>query len=212
MYALTQSIKDDILNDRPISSTNSQRQSMECLYKEMYKTEGGSSWWRNQMDTFSAWPVNFPPKGQRCGALMFSFICALINGWVKNREAGDLRCHRAHYDISLYSCPFHCTPILMTCNSGMKHNVWVVVPCRLFLTKVVSCYIPCLIDFYGCIDYDSDRNDLFVEFVLICVGDKCIVFVHCQNDIKFEFGGVARQTTGAHVKVHCWYFCCKMGL
>ena len=44
-------------------------------------------------------PVNFPHKGQWRGALMFSLICAWINGWVKNREAGDLRCHRTHYDV-----------------------------------------------------------------------------------------------------------------
>ena len=43
--------------------------------------------------------VNSPNKGQWRGALMFSLICAWINGWVNNREAGDLRCHRAHYDV-----------------------------------------------------------------------------------------------------------------
>ena len=30
---------------------------------------------------------------------MFSLICALINGWVNNREAGDLRRQRTHYDV-----------------------------------------------------------------------------------------------------------------
>ena len=44
------------------------------------------------------WPVNSPHKGQRRRALMFSFTCAWINGWVNNREAGDLSRHRAHYD------------------------------------------------------------------------------------------------------------------
>ena len=44
-------------------------------------------------------PENYPHKGQWRGALMFSLICAKINGWVNNREAGDLRCHRAHYDV-----------------------------------------------------------------------------------------------------------------
>ena len=44
-------------------------------------------------------PVNSPHKGQWCGALMFSLMYAWINGWVNNREAGDLRRHRAHYDI-----------------------------------------------------------------------------------------------------------------
>ena len=33
------------------------------------------------------------------GVLMFSLICAWINSWVNNREAGDLRRHRAHYDV-----------------------------------------------------------------------------------------------------------------
>ena len=44
-------------------------------------------------------PVNSPHKGQWCGALMFPLICAWINGWAHNREAGDLRRHHAHYDI-----------------------------------------------------------------------------------------------------------------
>ena len=32
---------------------------------------------------------------------MFSLICAWINGWVNNREAGDLRRHRGHYDVNV---------------------------------------------------------------------------------------------------------------
>ena len=45
-------------------------------------------------------PVNSPHKGQWRGALIFSLIWDWINGWVNNREAGDLRRHRAHYDVS----------------------------------------------------------------------------------------------------------------
>ena len=44
-------------------------------------------------------PVNSHHKGQWLGALMFSLICTWINGWAKNREAGDLRRHRAHYVV-----------------------------------------------------------------------------------------------------------------
>ena len=44
-------------------------------------------------------PVNSPHKGQWRRALMFSLICTRINGWVNNGEAGDLRRHRAHYDV-----------------------------------------------------------------------------------------------------------------
>ena len=46
-------------------------------------------------------PVNSPHKGQWRRALMFSFICAWIHSWVNNRKACDLRCHRAHYDITV---------------------------------------------------------------------------------------------------------------
>ena len=46
-------------------------------------------------------PVNSPHKGQWRGALMFSLIYTWINGWVNNGEAGDLRRHRAHYDVTV---------------------------------------------------------------------------------------------------------------
>ena len=46
-------------------------------------------------------PVNSPHQGQWPGDLMFSLICALINGWVNNREAGDSRRHRAHYGVAV---------------------------------------------------------------------------------------------------------------
>ena len=44
-------------------------------------------------------PVNSPHKGQWREALMFSLICSWLNTWVNNCEAGDLRRHRAHYDV-----------------------------------------------------------------------------------------------------------------
>ena len=72
------------------------------------------SWWRHHMETFSAslafvrWihrsPVNSPHNGQWCGALMFTLIWAWINGWVNNREAGDLRRNRAQYDVIVMLC------------------------------------------------------------------------------------------------------------
>ena len=40
-------------------------------------------------------PVNSPHKSQWRGALIFSLSCAWINDCVTNREAGDLRRHRA---------------------------------------------------------------------------------------------------------------------
>ena len=46
-------------------------------------------------------PVNSPHKGQWHGALMISLICAWINAWVNNREAGDLRRYRANCDVTV---------------------------------------------------------------------------------------------------------------
>ena len=46
-------------------------------------------------------PVNSPHKGQWRGALMFSLICAWMNDWVNNRETGDSRRNRTHYDVTV---------------------------------------------------------------------------------------------------------------
>ena len=81
-------------------------QSGPCVVAEVC---GMFTWWRHQMETFSALlglcagnslvPVNSPYKGQWRGALVFSLIYAWINDWVNNREAGDLRRRRGHYDV-----------------------------------------------------------------------------------------------------------------
>ena len=64
-------------------------------------------------------PVNSPHKGQWRGALMFSLICAWINGFVNNRDAGDLRRIRTHYDVSVML-----TSLLSLCQSINIHE-WI---------------------------------------------------------------------------------------
>ena len=65
------------------------------------------SWWRHQMQTFSALLAicegNPPVTGcfRSRGSLMFSLICAWTNSWTNNGDPGDLRRHRAHYDVAL---------------------------------------------------------------------------------------------------------------
>ena len=93
------------------------------------------SWWRHQMETFSALlvlcagnspvPVNSPHKGQWRGSLMFSLICARINDWVNNREAGDLRRHRGHYDvIVMVICPHALRSIPAWISNYISYKVW----------------------------------------------------------------------------------------
>ena len=57
------------------------------------------SCWRHQMEIFSALLAICAGNLPVTAALMFSLICAWINGWVNNRDAGDLRRHRAHYVV-----------------------------------------------------------------------------------------------------------------
>ena len=45
--------------------------------------------------------MDSPHNGQWRGVWMFSLICAWTNGWANSRDAGDLRRHRAHYDVTL---------------------------------------------------------------------------------------------------------------
>ena len=52
-------------------------------------------------------PRWIPRTSQWRGALMFSLICVWINGWENNREAGDLRRYRSHYDVIVMTKRIH---------------------------------------------------------------------------------------------------------
>ena len=68
------------------------------------------AWWRHQMDPFSALlalcernpPLTVGFRSQRPVTRNFVFvlICAWKNG-VNRRDAGNLRRHRAHYDLTV---------------------------------------------------------------------------------------------------------------
>ena len=68
--------------------------------------------------------VYSPPKRHRRGALMFSLICAWINGWINNREAGDLRRYRAHYDVTVMEA------------SDVTKSIWYQIWLWRFLTNI----------------------------------------------------------------------------
>ena len=80
------------------------------IHKRPHHSLLPKTWWRHQMQPFPRYwpfvrgihrsPVNSPPKCQWRGAFVFSLICAWTNGWVRNRNAGDLTRHRDHYDVT----------------------------------------------------------------------------------------------------------------
>ena len=67
-------------------------------------------------------PVNSPHKGQWRGALMFSLISFWINGCVNNREAGDLRRYRAHYDVTVMWNHSRATKWYECCGMSYHHD------------------------------------------------------------------------------------------
>ena len=63
-------------------------------------------------------PVNSPHKGQWRGALMFSLICTWTNSWGNNGNAGELRRHRAHYDVTVMNND----SAMRSGKHGIQHN------------------------------------------------------------------------------------------
>ena len=93
-------------------------------------------WWRHQMETSSALLAlcegNLPVTGgfpsQRLwwrGALMF--WC-----WASNRDAGDLRRHHAHYDVS----------VMKPWSSGITHLWCPAFGCEITETQAEVCPLP----------------------------------------------------------------------
>ena len=69
---------------------------------------------------------------QRHGTLIISFICARINCWVNNREAGDSRRHRTHYDVIVMGTSCHWT--MSHWKPSIIHNYFLV--CYEYMTPV----------------------------------------------------------------------------
>ena len=68
--------------------------------------------------------VNSPHKGQWRKALMFSLICVPINGWANSREAGDLRCYRTHYDVTVMLVHWwktECISLMLICGASITN-------------------------------------------------------------------------------------------
>ena len=69
------------------------------------------TWWRHQMETFftilslcagnSPVPGEFPTQRPVTWSFDVCFDLRPNNGWVNNREVGDLSHHRAHYDVNV---------------------------------------------------------------------------------------------------------------
>ena len=64
-------------------------------------------------------PVNSYPQRPVTRSFDIFLICAPTNGWANNRDAGDLRRHRAHYEIIVMNCRL--AMLLHDCVIKWKH-------------------------------------------------------------------------------------------
>ena len=95
-----------------------------------------ATWWRHQMETFFALLalcgnslVTGEFHSQRPVKRSFNVLFDLrpeTNGWVNNRDVGDLRRHPAYYDITAMSAS-HATTVKAMLSSTNSFSSWPVV-------------------------------------------------------------------------------------
>ena len=100
------------------------------------------SWWRHQMEMFFAflaiWVGNSPatdgfPSKRPAKPNFDVFFDLLLNGWVNDRDVGDLRGHRAQYDVTMRSRAwlFYCPGALFrTCHFEYSNSIELMFFCR----------------------------------------------------------------------------------
>ena len=130
--------------------------SLMSLHCDRLKSNGGQySWWHDDVIKWKHFPrywpfvreihrspVNSPHKGQWRRALMFSVICARINGWVNNLGAGEKRRHRTHCDVAIMGALAnnhnHKSKVRLTLVKNGQSQYWLYLIGRL---KVKMCVI-----------------------------------------------------------------------
>ena len=122
-------------------------------------------------------PVTSPHKGQWGGALMFSLICGWIKAWVNNREVGDLRRHRANYDVTAMT--WQGSTAVVSCATFFLNDHFIEIDLR---AKT---------EFPWNLNYDGKR---LVNRLLIMIHSACQVFY--QNITCYKL-----TTTGGDIRL-----------
>ena len=111
--------------------------SFLCMYRPL--TAQNHEWWCHQMEKFSALlaicagnsPVTGEFPAQRPVTRSFDVLLwsAWINGWVNNREAGDLRRNLAHYNVTVMEWSVNLAGLLVLLSSNHRtgqHRLFVL--------------------------------------------------------------------------------------
>ena len=125
----------------------------------------------------------FPSQRRVTWSLIFSLVCASTNGWSNNRDAGELRRHRAHYEASVMVLTWHYLR-----RGNWKVKSWIVL---------TSDPLHNLADLHKTLQHTTER---FVGVLQGCV--QCMSVRLCRES------PVTRWANKIHPLTHCilWLF------
>ena len=93
------------------TSLSNIKYNLHLTWIPTYLSQIDVAWWRNQMEIFSALLAlcagnslvtgEFPSQRPVTRSFDVSFDLRWINGWINNREAGDLKRHHVHYYVTI---------------------------------------------------------------------------------------------------------------
>ena len=154
----------------------------------------GQSWWRHQMDIFSMSVFlcernptvtgGFPHQGQWRATSMFSLICTWTNGSANNQDAGGVRRHGAHYDVTVMVC---IVDEVQYPNSSEWVNEWISLMVFLVQRGACNSYTPCN---HGDRVYDDDTTiNSSVPFLQRRHCKFCITTFLVPLSVRIQRGG-----------------------
>ena len=111
-----------------------------------------------------------PSQRPMTWSFMFSLIYALTNGWANNRDAGNLRRHLAHYDVTVVLKNLHAANY----TSSMAFS----------LHRQVITSDKCIIKMSWLIRKQNGRH--FVDFQLVISGLWCMYWLGPEQAIKHD--------------------------
>ena len=122
---------------------------------------------------------------------MFSLICAWTNGLENNREAGDLRRHRAHYDVSVIN------EFVDMITSVSEAGINYIPQC---LWDGITC--PC----HGCLICGTHHYcDVIMGTVASQITSLMIVYSTVCSDADFPAQMASNAVECFHLMTSSWY-------
>ena len=93
------------------------------LHDDVIKWKHFPRYWRFVLGIHRT-PGEFPTQRPVTRSFDFFFIYARITGWVNNREAGDLRRHRVHCDVTVMSVLMLVVYVAPIGRKALEHHIF----------------------------------------------------------------------------------------